>query len=220
MVPCRVSAFRNPDIIVKGDTPDLKTPARALLFATGALGALLLVSCSSGPGVVRAAVKSEKDRKVAPDFALKDANGATVKLSDYKGKVVLLDFWATWCGPCKIEIPWFIEFEQAYKDKGFSVVGVSMDEDGWNVVKPYIDARKVNYRILLGTEQVGQLYGGVDSLPTTYLIDRSGKIAAVHIGLETGKDGFQNEINRLLEAPRTALRLPLAGAPAFLTSAK
>jgi thiol-disulfide isomerase/thioredoxin len=197
----------------------LKTPARALLFATGALGALLLVSCSSG-GVVRAAVKSEKDRKVAPDFALKDANGATVKLSDYKGKVVLLDFWATWCGPCKIEIPWFIEFEQSYKDKGFSVVGVSMDEDGWNVVKPYIDARKVNYRILLGTEQVGQLYGGVDSLPTTYLIDRSGKIAAVHIGLETGKDGFQNEINRLLEAPRTALRLPLAGAPAFLTSAK
>jgi thiol-disulfide isomerase/thioredoxin len=191
-----------------------------LLFATGAIGTMLLGGCSSGLGVVRAAVKSEKDRKVAPDFALKDASGATVKLSDYKGKVILLDFWATWCGPCKIEIPWFIEFEQSYKDKGFSVVGVSMDEDGWNVVKPYIQERKVNYRILLGTEQVGQLYGGVDSLPTTFLIDRSGKIAAVHIGLETGKDGFQNEINRLLEAPRTAMRLPLAGAPALLTSAK
>jgi thiol-disulfide isomerase/thioredoxin len=177
------------------------------------------VSCSSGPTVVRAAVKSEKDRKAAPDFALKDANGQTVKLSDYKGKVILLDFWATWCGPCKIEIPWFIEFEQTYKDKGFSVIGVSMDEEGWPVVKPYIQERKVNYRILLGTEQVGQLYGGVDSLPTTYLIDRSGKIAAVHIGLETGKDGFQNEINRLLEAPRADLRLPLVGVPAFLLGA-
>ena len=197
------------------------TPARALLFATGALSALLLVSCSGEPTVVRAAVKSEKDRKPAPDFALKDANGATVKLSDYKGKVLILDFWATWCGPCKIEIPWFIEFEQTYKDKGFSVVGVSMDEDGWNVVKPYIQERKVNYRILLGTEQVGQLYGGVDSLPTTFLIDRAGKIAAVHIGLETGKDGFQNEIHRLLEAPRAAMPFPFAGGlPAFLTGAK
>ena len=197
------------------------TPARALLFATGALGALLLCGCSSESTIVRAAVKSEKDRKPAPDFALKDASGATVKLSDYKGKVILLDFWATWCGPCKIEIPWFIEFEQTYKDKGFSVIGVSMDEDGWNVVKPYIQERKVNYRILLGTEQVGQLYGGVDSLPTTYLIDRSGKIAAVHVGLETGKDGFQNEITRLLEAPRTSsLRLPWTDVPAFLTGAK
>jgi len=169
---------------------------------------------------VRAAVKSEKDRKAAPDFSLKDANGQTVKLSDYKGKVILLDFWATWCGPCKIEIPWFIEFEQTYKDKGFSVIGVSMDEEGWTVVKPYIQQRKVNYRVLLGTEQVGQLYGGVDSLPTTYLIDRSGRIAAVHIGLESGKDGFQNEINRLLEAPRAALHLPLVGAPAFLMGAE
>ena len=203
----------------EGEFIILSNPARALLFATGAVSALLLVSCSSGPTVVRAAVKSEKDRKAAPDFALKDANGQTVKLSDYKGKVILLDFWATWCGPCKIEIPWFIEFEQTYKDKGFSVIGVSMDEEGWPVVKPYIQDRKVNYRILLGTEQVGQLYGGVDSLPTTYLIDRSGKIAAVHVGLETGKDGFQNEINRLLEAPRADLRLPLVGVPAFLLGA-
>ena len=194
-------------------------PAGVLLIATGAIGAFLLTSCSREPAVVEAAVKAEKDRKPAPDFTLKDANGQTVKLSDYKGKVILLDFWATWCGPCKIEIPWFIEFEQAYKDKGFSVVGVSMDEEGWSVVKPYIQDRKVNYRILLGTEQVGQLYGGLDSLPTTYLIDRSGRIASVHIGL-TEKDGFQNEITRLLEAPRAALRLPLAGMPAFLIGPK
>jgi len=193
--------------------------ARALLFAISAISIVLLAGCSSEPTVVRAAVKSEKDRKPAPEFALKDANGQTVKLSDYKGKVILLDFWATWCGPCKIEIPWFIEFEQTYKDKGFSVVGVSMDEEGWSVVKPYIQDRKVNYRILLGTEQVGQLYGGVDSLPTTYLIDRSGRIASTHIGL-SDKDGFQNEITRLLEAPRAAVRIPMVGFPALLMEPK
>lgn len=171
------------------------------------------VSCSEAPAVVHAAVKPEKDRKPAPDFTLKDASGASVKLSDYRGKVVLLDFWATWCGPCKIEIPWFIEFEQTYKDKGFAVIGVSMDEDGWNVVKPYIQERKMNYRVLLGTEMIGQLYGGLDALPSTFMIDRSGKIASVHIGLASGKDGFQNEINSLLAAPRAGLAGP--GVPAF-----
>ena len=71
---------------------------------------------------------------VAPDFTLKDSYGATVHLSDYRGKVVLLDFWATWCTPCQIEIPWFMDFEQRLKGEGFAVVGVSMDEDGWDVV--------------------------------------------------------------------------------------
>jgi len=161
-------------------------------------------------------VKPEKDRKAAPDFALKDANGATVKLSDYKGKVVLLDFWATWCGPCKIEIPWFIDFEQTYKDRGFAVIGVSMDDDGWEVVKPYIQQRKINYRILVGNEEVGARYGGVDSLPTTFLIDRTGRIATIHVGLETSKQGFQNEIAKLLETPGASLFMPGSGVPALL----
>jgi len=176
-----------------------------------AVFSLLAASCSKSPDTAHAAsVKPDKDRKVAPDFTLKDASGASVKLSDYKGKVVILDFWATWCGPCKIEIPWFMEFEQEYKDRGFAVVGVSMDEDGWAAVKPYIEARKINYRILLGNDHVGDLYGGVDSLPTTFLIDRTGRIAAVHVGLEMGKDGFKNEIDRLLQGNRASLRPALA----------
>ena len=146
---------------------------------------------SSVQTTVKADVKPEQDRHVAPDFALKDANGATVHLSDYKGKVVLLDFWATWCGPCKVEIPWFIQFEQKYKDKGFAVLGVSMDEDGWSAVKPFIEEHKMNYRVALGNDRVSDLYGGIDSMPTTLLIDRSGRIAKVHIGLETGRDGFE-----------------------------
>ena len=154
-------------------------PLRIYCLAVALTLAAIGTGCSP-PATVSAAVKPEKDRKQAPDFILKDVNGASAKLSDYKGKVVLLDFWATWCGPCKIEIPWFMEFEQTYKDRGFAVVGVSMDEDGWDVVKPYIQTRKINYRILLGNDQVGQLYGGVESLPTTFLIDRSGRIAKVH----------------------------------------
>jgi len=165
--------------------------------------ATLTIACSSSTEVEAAPrLKPEKDRRPAPDFTLQDSNGATVRLSDYRGKVVLLDFWATWCAPCQIEIPWFMEFQQSLKGKGFAVVGVSMDEDGWDVVKPYIQKHGINYRILLGDDHTGQLYGGVDSLPTTFLLDRDGRIAAVHVGLASDKDGFLHEITELLGARR------------------
>jgi peroxiredoxin len=144
-------------------------------------------------------VKESKDRKQAPDFALKDAAGKTVHLSDYKGKAVVLDFWATWCGPCKLEIPWFIQFERKYKDRGLEVVGVAMDDEGWQVVKPFVEQMKVNYRIVVGNDATADLYGGIEALPTTFLIDREGKIAAVHVGL-AGKDEFENDIERILVA--------------------
>lgn len=159
---------------------------------------ITFTACNSQSGSVRAAVKPDKDRKPAPDFAAKDATGKAMKLSDYRGKVVLLNFWATWCGPCKIEIPWFMDFEQQYKDRGFAVLGVSMDDDGWNAVKPYIAERKINYRVLLGDDAMSNLYGGVESLPTTFLIDRDGRVAAVHIGL-VGRDTYKNDILHLLD---------------------
>ena len=182
--------------------------AAAACVALGA-GVLAFVLASTGCSNVtdffgaqhvKAAVKPEKDRKSAPEFTLKDANGQTVHLADYKGKVVLLDFWATWCGPCKVEIPWFMEFEQQFKDRGFAVLGVSMDEDGWEAVKPYIQDLKINYRVLLGNEEISDLYGGLDSLPTTLLIDRHGRIASVHIGLSLGKEEFRDDIAHLLDA--------------------
>jgi peroxiredoxin len=144
-----------------------------------------------------ASVKPGKERKAAPDFELKDANGHTVRLSDYRGKVVLLDFWATWCGPCKIEIPWFQEFERENKDKGFAVLGVAMDEEGWAVVKPFAHYMNINYRLMIGDDSIAERFGGVDALPTTFLIDREGKIAAVHVGL-SGKRDFVNGIRDLL----------------------
>lgn len=150
-----------------------------------------------------AKLKPEPSRNAAPAFSLKDADGRTVSLADYKGKVVLLNFWATWCGPCKIEIPWFIDFEQKYKDRGFAVIGISTDEEGWEVVKPYIQKNKINYRILLGDEPTAQLYGGLESLPTTFMIDASGKIASTHVGL-VSKSDYEDEIIALLDSAKRA----------------
>lgn len=161
------------------------------------VAAVVTAGCGSAPEIVSAAVRPEQQRKSAPDFTLKDGDGKTVKLSDYKGKVVLLNFWATWCGPCKIEIPWFVEFEQNYRDKGFAVLGVAMDEEGWEAVKPYITNAKINYRIVIGDDGTAQKYGGVDSLPTSFLIDREGRTAAVHVGLVSKKE-YANGIAELL----------------------
>ena len=173
--------------------------ARVILALTTIL--LISAGCSSSPRTVRAAsLKPAAERKKAPDFELKDGNGQTVRLSDYRGKVVLLDFWATWCGPCKIEIPWFQEFERQNKDKGFAVIGVAMDDEGWDAVKPFAQQRGINYRLVLGNDKVADLYGGLEALPTTLLIDRGGNIAAVHVGL-SGKNEFEDSIQELLKAP-------------------
>ena len=162
-------------------------------------------SCSRYANIPKVSDHKEKSFTAAPNFALKDATGKLVKLSDFRGQVVLLDFWATWCSPCKIEIPWFIEFQQAYKDRNFTVLGVSMDDDGWDSVKPFIAKAQLNYRVMIGTDQVSAQYGGLDSLPTTLLIDREGRIAKTHVGLpsasvELSKRMYKSEILNLLDA--------------------
>ena len=131
-------------------------------------------------------------------FTLKDVNGNEVKLSSFKGKVILLDFWATWCGPCKVEIPWFIEFQQKYKAKGLVVVGISSD-DTIDKLKPFVAENKMNYVILqgLGRDDVHDAFGPIWGLPTTYLISRDGKLCKKHMGL-AAKEQFEKEILGLL----------------------
>jgi cytochrome c biogenesis protein CcmG/thiol:disulfide interchange protein DsbE len=161
--------------------------------------------CNTNPRTVRAAsLKPGIERKPAPDFTLKDTDGKTVHLSDYKGKVVLLDFWATWCPPCKVEIPWFMEMQRKEKDKGLEVLGVAMDDNGWEDVKPFLADMKVNYRVVVGDSATSDAYGGVEQLPTTFFVDRNGKIAAIHIGLDGGRKDFEDGIEELLqEKPAT-----------------
>jgi cytochrome c biogenesis protein CcmG/thiol:disulfide interchange protein DsbE len=143
------------------------------------------------------ASREVRPSKVAPDFTLKDANGKRLSLADFKGKVLLLNFWATWCGPCKTEIPWFIDFEEKYKAQGFTVLGVSMDEDGWKAINPYVAEQNINYPIVLANEEMNRIYGGIEALPTTLLIGRDGKVAFIHSGL-VSRAVYEKEIRQLL----------------------
>jgi peroxiredoxin len=136
------------------------------------------------------------DRKMAPDFVLDDASGKRVRLSELRGQAVLLNFWATWCAPCRVEIPWFIEFQKAGQNHGFTTLGVSLDEDGWDAVKPYIEQHKINYQVMVGTDDLAQQYGA-SSLPTTFIIDKAGRIAATHVGL-CGKSEYEDDIRAVL----------------------
>jgi|ERR1700683_1821024 cytochrome c biogenesis protein CcmG/thiol:disulfide interchange protein DsbE len=146
---------------------------------------------------VQTTVKPIEARKIAPDFDLRDASGKSVKLSDFKGKVVLLNFWATWCGGCKVEIPELIEFQNKYKDRGFEVIGVSNDEDGWKIVKPFMGGKKINYTVVLGDDEICKVYG-VEAMPVTLLIDREGRVAASHEGV-LNKETGESEIKLLIE---------------------
>jgi cytochrome c biogenesis protein CcmG/thiol:disulfide interchange protein DsbE len=158
-----------------------------------AIGSTLLVGVAASPTNLRAAAS---DRKSAPNFSLDDSQGKTLKLSDFRGKVVLLDFWATWCHGCKTEIPWFMEFHKKYESDGLAVIGVSMDDDGWKSVKPFIAEWKIKYPIVVGNQQLGKLYS-IDAMPVTLLIDREGRIAETRAGVVV-KDSFEKEIANLL----------------------
>lgn len=176
----------------------LAIPAARMLTHRGRNYAVTFWQSLSISGSVGASnLVPEKDRKMAADFALDDASGKRIKLSGLKGKVVLLNFWATWCHGCGIEIPWFIGFESKYKNDGFAVVGVSMDDDGWKSVQAYVEERKMNYTVVIGNQELGKSYE-LGSMPMTLLIDRKGKIAATHVGV-VSKSDCENEIESLLK---------------------
>jgi thiol-disulfide isomerase/thioredoxin len=136
-------------------------------------------------------------RTAAPDWELTDLNGKLVKLSDFRGKVLILDFWATWCAPRRVEMPRFVELQKQYGDKGLRVIGVSLDEQGPEFVKKFLKQFGVNYPIVIGNEKVAEAYGGIEGIPTTFVIDREGRIVRRHIGYDD-KAAFEKEIQSLL----------------------
>jgi thiol-disulfide isomerase/thioredoxin len=133
----------------------------------------------------------------APNFELPDVNGAMVKLSDFKDKVVLVNFWATWCAPCEIETPWFVEFDKKYRENGLQIVGISLDEEGVEPVKKFMERYGIEYKIVMGNEETAQSFGGVIGLPTSFIVDKEGKFYSMHRGL-VSKDIYVEEIEGLL----------------------
>ena len=140
----------------------------------------------------------------APDFQLVDLRtGRKVQLSDFRGKAVVLNFWATWCPPCKAEIPWFVAYQNQYGSRGLQVIGVAMDDAGKDVILKFADDLHINYLVLQGTNKVADDYGGVEGLPTTFYIGRDSRVVARTIG-EPDRGEIEDDIKLALGSGKAA----------------
>jgi thiol-disulfide isomerase/thioredoxin len=149
--------------------------------------------------------------KPAPAFTLEDLSGKKVSLADYKGKAVLVNFWATWCGPCKIETPWLVELRNQYAGQGFEILGISTEGDdlapddkpGWAkekaAIAKFVKEEKMPYPVLIDGDSLSKPYGGLDSMPTSFYVDRSGTVVAVQLGI-TSKEDMEANIRKALGA--------------------
>jgi len=176
----------------------LNPVARALFVSIAILGvvaALYSVRHNHSPRTTGAASANH----LAPDFALPQLDGQELRLSSYRGKVVLLDFWASWCEPCRVETPHLIELQQKYGDRGFTIIGISMD-DSPDPARSFYRQFQMNYPVVMGNAKIGEEYGGVLGLPIAFVIDRDGKITAKHIGA-TEPAVFEKDIASLLPKP-------------------
>ena len=149
---------------------------------------ILICSADARPGKTFARYgRHVEDARTAGEPSMPVAGKAT-QLAGFRGKAVLLNFWATWCGPCKIEMPWLVDLQKKYGPQGLQIVGVAMDDTSDKEIADFTHKMGVNYVVLKGTEKVGDLYGGVDRLPLTYFVDRSGKVVDEIVGLRSASD--------------------------------
>jgi cytochrome c biogenesis protein CcmG/thiol:disulfide interchange protein DsbE len=142
-------------------------------------------------------------RKAAPDFELSAIDGRRIKLSGFRGRVVVVNFWATWCAPCRVEMPWLSEFSVRYRDQGLTVLGISVDDGGRERVERFVHERPVDYPILLNDGNADQRYGGVRFLPQTFFVSRDGKITRRVYGIRTHAD-YEADIRGALGLPSPA----------------
>jgi cytochrome c biogenesis protein CcmG/thiol:disulfide interchange protein DsbE len=150
-------------------------------------------------GKASSALVGDVRGRQAPDFELATLDGRKVKLSDYRGKAVILNFWATWCGPCRIEMPWFVDLQKEYAKDGLTILGVAMDDSDPQKIAQFASEMGVNYPVLLGTDKVSEQYGNVEYLPTTFYINREGEIVGKSAGL-MGKGELEDDAKKALGA--------------------
>lgn len=185
----------------------------ALVASSGALTIVLILGlsgscplCASLTGAVglpsfastaRAAEPVATGRSMAPGWTLQDLDGKAVNSSDFAGKVVILDFWATWCPPCRAELPSLIALQKKYGDQGLVIIGVSLDQKGPSVVIPFAREHGINFPLVMGDEAIMEAFGGIEAIPTTFVIDREGRLVSRHVGV-TSQAEFEAEIEPLL----------------------
>lgn len=162
---------------------------------------LSMILIAMTTGFVTSAVAQQHK---AANFSLKSADGTSYELSKYKGKVVVVNFWATWCGPCRKEIPDFIEAYKKHRGNGLEIIGISLDQDGWTKVTPFVKQSKINYPVVLGDQQVVENYGGINAIPTTFIVDRNGNIVDQHTGTMTLKE-LEAKLKPLFKTPAGTL---------------
>lgn len=174
---------------------------RVLLMAAFAVAtaSFILASASKVPSRVKAAPSAVAMRP-APDFTLKDLEGKPVRLADLRGKAVILNFWATWCPPCRHEIPWFIDLQKRYGPQGLRIVGVSMDQTGPEDVAEFAREMGINYTVVTGDWNVARAYGGISALPTTFYIGRDGTLVESVPGL-ISRERMEEKVSVLLATP-------------------
>lgn len=149
----------------------------------------------------------------APEFALESTNGETVRLSDFRGQTVLIHFWATWCAPCKITMPWLVDFQNKYAARGLHVLAVSLDDDATKVeIGEFADSLRVNFPVLIGNEKVAEAYGGIPAMPVSFLVSRDGRIVETVVGVKS-KTELETSLRKALNPPASGDSDPAVALP-------
>jgi cytochrome c biogenesis protein CcmG/thiol:disulfide interchange protein DsbE len=152
------------------------------------LAVLIVTACSGG----------SRDLSItAPDFVLPAVDGTMVQLSDYKGKVIIIDFWTTWCAPCQEQVPILTKLHKSYSEKGLVILGISLDVEGLEVLGPFVHENMVPYKVLMSDDRVNRAFGGIATIPTLYIVDRNGRLVRKLIGFHNYRD-LEDEIKRYL----------------------
>jgi thiol-disulfide isomerase/thioredoxin len=142
-------------------------------------------------------VVSARAADPAPNFTLQSQDGKTIELKKLAGKAVVVNFWATWCGPCRAEIPGMMKVYEKYRAKGLEIIGISLDRGGWDDVKPYLAKNKISYPIVVAGQDLADAYGGIQGIPTTFFIDKKGNIVSKHVGSLT-EEAFEKAVKGVL----------------------